>query len=122
MSFGSVGVALLKGLAAGAGTYLVLGFGRGFPSEDASLCACLVGFGIVQLLMALELFRNDSSTLWVPMPWFLLSCGIYYGFGPLVYFFGDQEIVEFLNNVWRVGNSEIMRVSVMNAVGVFVAL
>ena len=60
--------------------------------------------------------------VWTPMPWLLLTCALYYAFGPLIYFFGDRAIIEYSQDVWSVSYQDLVRVTVVNAVGAAVAL
>lgn len=36
---------------------------------------------------------NEPINLWFPMSWFLITSAIYYGFGPLLYYFGSPETI-----------------------------
>ncbi len=42
-------------------------------------------------LSAFIRFRSDSIFLWSPLTWFFAICGINYGLGPLIYFYGSEE-------------------------------
>src|ERR1039458_4110342 len=90
VSFGLLGAPLLAALLVGLCSALALRLVSGFSEENARLCGCLFAFGAIQALIAFKLFRQDPSMIWTPMPWFLLTCAMYYGLGPLMEFF-DAE-------------------------------
>ena len=122
MSSGSPATPFAVAVLVGLCSALALSLMPGFSGEKATLCGWLFGFGAIQILIAFRLFRQDPSIVWTPMPWFLLTCALYYGFGPLVYFFADQAIIDYTQAVWTVANRDIVRVTAVNAVGVAVAL
>ena len=33
--------------------------------------------------------------IWFPITWFLLTAAAYYGFGPMLYYYGTEETIEF---------------------------
>jgi hypothetical protein len=54
------------------------------------------------------------------MPWFLLASGVYFGFGPLVYFFGNDAAIRYCQDVWLVDPYDIITVTCLNIFGVVV--
>jgi hypothetical protein len=56
--------------------------------------------------------------LWFPITWFLLTAAAYYGFGPLLYYFGTAETIEYSNAFYYVGDFELYRANLLNLVGI----
>ena len=56
--------------------------------------------------------------LWFPITWFLLTAAGYYGFGPLLYYFGTAESIDFSDAYSYVGNSELYRANLLNLAGI----
>jgi hypothetical protein len=57
-----------------------------------------------------------------PMPWFLLASGVYFGFGPLVYFYGTATARSYSQDVWQTDTHDLFRVTLLNAVGVILVV
>ncbi len=56
--------------------------------------------------------------IWFPVTWFLLTAAAYYGFGPLLYYFGTAETIEFSDAYSYVGNGELYRANLLNLAGI----
>jgi hypothetical protein len=56
--------------------------------------------------------------IWFPITWFLLTAAAYYGFGPLIYYFGTAESIEFSDAYSYVGNGELYRANLLNLAGI----
>lgn len=56
--------------------------------------------------------------LWFPITWFLLTAAAYYGFGPLLYYFGTVETIGYSNAYSYVGDVELYRVNTLNLAGI----
>ncbi len=117
LSWDAFGASLVKGLIAGSGTALLVKLTSDLSARDVWLCGGLVVFAVVQVLLAFRLFRQNTAAIWIPMPWFLLACALYYGIGPLVYYVGDQAIIDYLHALYYMANPEIARVTLLNALG-----
>ena len=118
LSWDTFGASLVKGLIAGFGAFLLVRLASSLPVRDAWLCGGLVAFAASQVLLAFRLFRQDTAAIWIPMPWFLLACALYYGIGPLVYYVGDPAIIVYLHELWHMETQDIVRVTLLNALGV----
>src|SRR5690242_7314258 len=53
---------------------------------------CLVSF-----FFGYRLVQRNPLAVWTPLPWLLAACGIYFGFGPLVYTFGSDSMIADLD-------------------------
>ena len=85
---------------------------------DAICVGVLTTFTLLCSALAYKLVESRPQFVFTPMPWLLLSSGAYYGFGPLVYFFGAAEAREYCQAVYPVTVQDILRVTLVNAVGV----
>lgn len=115
---------------------------RGLFSLSVVLCALIISYlfcyayqssGLTslanQVLPVVLLLSLAGAGFWVvrfnpsmvlsPLPWFFLGCGIQYGFGPLVYYFGNEESVWYLNEYYRINEKDILDTNLLNVVGAF---
>ncbi len=69
------------------------------------------------LLTVFLLVRRNRSVLWTPIPWFLLSLGIFYGLGPLYYILGDAPGIRSLDRVWVVDAYDLWRTNLTVLIG-----
>ena len=67
--------------------------------------------------IAVALLRKDPLLLLTPMVLSLLTCAIYYGFGPMLYQFGEREALDFNDAVFQVGHPELRATLLVNAIG-----
>src|SRR5262249_17931233 len=51
-----------------------------------------------------------------PIPWFLLACAVYFGVGPLVYYFGNDASIEFVNSFFPVDPESLLRSHLLNSI------
>jgi len=56
--------------------------------------------------------------LWFPITWFLLTTGVYYGFGPLVYYCGTSETIDYINAYYPLTDVVIFRTNILTLIGV----
>jgi len=56
--------------------------------------------------------------LWFPITWFLLTAASYYGFGPLLYYFGTEESIDYSDAYYYVGSGELYRANLLNLAGI----
>ena len=85
---------------------------------DAICVGVLVTFTLLCSVQSYKLVQQRSQLVFTPMPWLLLSSGAYFGFGPLVYFFGAAEAKDFCQQIYLVTTQDILRVTLVNVVGV----
>jgi hypothetical protein len=78
----------------------------------------LAAFTLFGSVSAYQLVRQSPLLIFSPMPWFLLASGFYFGFGPLIYFFGNDMAITYCNAVWPVDLDELWSVTLLNALGV----
>ncbi len=66
-----------------------------------------------------EIVRANPHTLWTPIPWLLLACGLFFGLGPLSYTFSDEEMIAYMNAHCPVDAGALWRTNVLNTLGIF---
>jgi hypothetical protein len=62
------------------------------------------------------------TCLWYPMTWFLLTSGLYYGFGPLLYYFGSPETVAYSDSYYPVTDASLWKVNIITLIGIGVVV
>lgn len=66
---------------------------------------------------AFRIIRADIQTIASPVFWVLLASGVYWGFGPLIYTFGDWSTISQMNAGYNIGPSEIFLTNLLNSIG-----
>ena len=56
------------------------------------------------------------------MGWFLVSTSLFYGFGPLLYSFGNEETIASVNNLYPINQTELFLVNVIVASSFLIVL
>lgn len=97
----------LLGLSESFGTWL-------WFSPLALLAACALTAG--------RLIRGGTEWAFSPVVWALLALAAYYGFGPLIYSFGDQSVIRLLDAGFPVDNYWLFRTNLLNLVGILALL
>ena len=77
-----------------------------------------IALAITLSLAAYSLLRVRSALIWTPLPWFFLSCALYYGAGPLIYTWGNAESVSAVDRFFAVSQAGMMSTNVLNIVGI----
>lgn len=67
--------------------------------------------------VALALVLQSPTNLWYPITWFLLTFGVYYGFGPLLYYFGPDVTIDYVNTFFPATYLDIQNVNTLILVG-----
>lgn len=65
-----------------------------------------------------RLVRSEMVMMCAPITWFLIACATYYGFGPLLFFFGTEATVEYVNASWPVHGAALLRTNILNLMGI----
>src|ERR1017187_10217934 len=73
------------------------------------------------LAAAVILWRNPKD-VWSPMPWFLLTSALFFGFGPMLHFFASPATIEYINGLYKVERDQLNRVFLLNAVGLSIVI
>ena len=63
------------------------------------------------------IIRSDVHMVASPVSWVLLASGVYWGFGPLIYSFGDWSAIDQKYAEYYVGPLELLRTNLLNSVG-----
>jgi len=66
---------------------------------------------------AFRLVRADIQAVASPVFWVFLASGVYWGFGPLIYTFGNRSTIARMDIGYRVGTSELFRTNMLNSIG-----
>ncbi len=66
--------------------------------------------------------KNDSFSIWSPIPWFLLSCSLFCGLGPLLLLFGNNDSISYANEYFAIDGFMLLRTNILNTVGISVVL
>lgn len=103
---------------AGLVTYLGLALYSKFPTQESACISFLVAFTLFCSVSAYQLVLQSPLLMFSPMPWFLLASGVYFGFGPLIYFFGNDMAKTYCNAVCPMDLAELWSVTLLNALGV----
>jgi hypothetical protein len=70
------------------------------------------------LYVAASLARHNSAAVWSPVPWFLIACAAYYGFGPLSYYYATPETVSFMQLDFPLDERQILFTNLLNSIGI----
>jgi hypothetical protein len=100
------------------GAFLWLACYSKFSAQESACISCLAAFTLFGSVSAYQLVRQSPLLIFSPMPWFLLASSVYFGFGPLIYFFGNDMAKTYCNAVWPVDLAELWSVTLLNALGV----
>ena len=73
---------------------------------------------VSSLWVALRIVRQDPVMIWSPLPWFLGACAVYFGFGPLIYYFGTQESIWYIDQFYFVSEDNLLRTNALNVAGI----
>jgi hypothetical protein len=115
--------AMLALIAIGSGLILLYALPIGIGSSSWLSVANQAG-PVILLATCLwgsyHLVKNSPLALWTPIPWFLAASAAYFGFGPLVYYFGTAETVSFIETFYEVDEVALLRTNLLNAVGITV--
>lgn len=65
-----------------------------------------------------RLVRSDMVMMCAPITWILIACATYYGFGPLLFFFGSEATMEYVNASWPVHSAALLRTNILNLTGI----
>jgi hypothetical protein len=72
--------------------------------------------------LAMVMVARNTLRLWYPITWFLLTAGIYYGFGPLLYYFGNTETIIYVDAFYSVDDYTLWRVNLLTLIGIISVL
>src|SRR5262249_27005853 len=101
------------GLSCGYGLFLALAQPTSFDIPNQIGPLVLIG---ICLWAAYQIVRSSKTAAWSPIPWFLLACAVYFGVGPLVYYFGNDASIEFVNSFFPVDPESLLRSHLLNSI------
>ncbi len=88
-----------------------------FDFLDTLSVGILSLFTLFSVVLAFQMVQWNPLILWSPLPWFLLAGAVYFGFGPLIYFFGDDDAKRVCDRIWPTARADLFRVSCLNILG-----
>ena len=91
-------------------------FSLAFP--EVTCASLLATFTVFFGVLAFKLVQQRSQLVWSPMPWLLMATSVYFGFGPLLYFFGAKDAKDYCEAVWPVTLDDLYWVTLVNGIGV----
>jgi hypothetical protein len=74
--------------------------------------------GATLMALAVLFLNRNTNNIWSPIPWFLTACAVYFGFGPLIYCFGNQESVDYADAYYSVDQFGLLQTNLLNSVGI----
>lgn len=93
-----------------------------YPPYEQLTFVCLSIFFVACCGTAVVMVLREFSTVWTPIPWMLVKVGVFFGFGPLYYFFASDEELAVLDRIWSVDSMELWQTNVVTFVGVLALL
>lgn len=83
-------------------------------------------FPIILLLSllwaAFKIVRTHPIMVWTPLPWFFAACAVYYGLGPLVYYFGQWESVWYVDLYYPASEQDIFWTNLLNVISIAIVV
>lgn len=66
--------------------------------------------------------KNQHLLVWTPIVWITFAFGVFYGLGPMVYYFGDEKNIKYLGFTWEVNTGDLWNTMLVNLLGFFFVL
>jgi len=66
------------------------------------------------------LLKRNTIAIWSPYTGFLISGAVYYGFGPLLYYLGRQETINYANAIYSVDPPRLYKINILVLIGLLV--
>jgi hypothetical protein len=79
-------------------------------------------FAIVCFWGAATLLLRRQADMWTPLPWWLLTAGIYYGLGTLASALASEDSISMMSEFFDAGEIVILRTIQLNLVGLVAVL
>ena len=73
---------------------------------------------VVCTLCGLLLVLADRDFFWTPLLWMLAMCALFFGIGPLVYWFGNDASITWMDLVLEVRPHQHVRTNLLNIAGI----
>jgi len=77
---------------------------------------------VICLFGAYGALKNSVLALWTPIPWFMIACAAYFGFGAMINCFGSNESIDYVNNYFAVNESTLLRTNLLNVFSIAVVV
>ena len=87
-----------------------------FKTSYVFFLVLLLSKGVFLSIFIINLLKKSIYSIILPILWFLLIYGIFYIFGPLVYFFGDVNSIEFANTFYYIDYIDVKYVNILNTI------
>jgi hypothetical protein len=112
---------LFLGLGACLVAYWATAFGRHELIDLTNMTVPLVMGGIL-LYAAYRNIAYNHLLVWSPLPYFLVSCTLYFSIGPALYYFGSESLIWEVNQIYGTTPEELLRTNLLNAIGISIVL
>lgn len=74
------------------------------------------------LWTGLQTIRENPLMIWSPIFWFLVASALYFGFGPLIYHYGDGEGILLCDQFYFVDEMSLLRTNMLNSIGILLVI
>jgi hypothetical protein len=72
--------------------------------------------GILCIIAGYWSVKRNKFAFWTSYPWFFAAWALYYGFGPLAYIYGNKETIAYMNELYPVGEDDLLKTNLLNVV------
>lgn len=73
---------------------------------------------VLSLLLVAKFFFDSTANILNPFVWFLLAISAYYGLGPLVYIYGTEDSIFYINAYYFVDSYGLFKTNLLNISGI----
>ncbi len=87
---------------------------RLLPAIDVVALLAFIGLNVT---CAGHLVLGQRSMIWSPIPWFQLAAAVFFGLGPLIYYFGGEESILYCRMYYSPTNWELWRTNFASIAG-----
>lgn len=74
------------------------------------------------LFSAYKLYISERYSMLMPLLWFYLAYGVYFGFAPLIYHFGTPESIFYVDYFYPVNELALLNTNLLNSLGILFVL
>lgn len=85
----------------------VISANRYLPMLYIAVCAAIVTARL----------RHNGLFLWTPITWFFVMSALTFGMGPLIYYFGNESSIRFMDLFSLMDDRMLLRTNLLNTVG-----
>jgi hypothetical protein len=117
----SGGITRYTGIFLPGVAFLLIAFGYALPqigttAETDVNQALPIALGVVCAATAVQFIRVDKLMVMSPLFWFLCMSVMYFGIGPVLYYFGSEASVSYALQFYRCSEPSLLKSNMLNAV------